>query len=216
MRLDGKVVALTGAAGGLGRACAERYATEGAAIVCIGLDDAVVDLAGDLRDRGKSAVGVVADVSNEDGNAQAVDTAVREFGRLDVFHANAAIQVMGRVTDTTLDGWESMQQSNLRGPFLGARAAIPALRDAGGGSILFTASVLGIVGDADLPAYGAMKGGLRALCRAIAAAEGVDNIRCNTICPADIETPMVEDYFNNQADPATARAEVLARYPLGR
>ncbi len=109
-----------------------------------------------------------------------------------------------------------MHATNLRSVYLGVRHALPHLREGGGGSVIMTASVLGIVGDPDLPAYGAMKGGLRALCRSLAAAHGPENIRVNTICPGDVETSMVREFFAYQPDPEAARRELTERYPLRR
>lgn len=105
---------------------------------------------------------------------------------------------------------------NLRGVFLGAKQAIPELRRRGGGAIVITASLLGIVGDPDLAAYGAMKGGLRSLCKSMAVAYGPDQIRVNTICPGDVETPLLKDFFDYQANPEEARKEITDRYPLRR
>jgi NAD(P)-dependent dehydrogenase (short-subunit alcohol dehydrogenase family) len=90
------------------------------------------------------------------------------------------------------------------------------MRARGGGSIVITASLLGITGDPDLPAYGATKGGLRAMCRSLAASLGPDNIRVNTICPGDVETPLLKEFFDFQPDPAAARKQITDRYPLGR
>ena len=109
-----------------------------------------------------------------------------------------------------------MHAVNLRGVFHGAKQAIPALREQGGGAIVITASLLGIVGDPDLSVYGAMKGGLRSLCRSMAVAYGRDGIRVNTICPGDVETPLLKEFFDYQPDPATARKEITDRYPLRR
>jgi NAD(P)-dependent dehydrogenase (short-subunit alcohol dehydrogenase family) len=216
MRLDSKVVVLTGAAGGIGRACAQRYASDGAAVVCSDRSDAVTEIAERLRAAGGHALGLVADVATEDGNRELVETALSAFGRLDAIHVNAAIQIMGRVEDTATDAWELTQATNLRAAFLLSRAAIPVMRSGGGGTIVFTASVLGLVGDPDLPAYGAMKGGLRSMCRSLATAHGPENIRCNTICPGDVETPLVQEFLDFQPDPDAARREITDRYPLRR
>ena len=141
---------------------------------------------------------------------------MERFGHIDVFHANAAVQAMGRIEDTSVDAWDRMHAVNLRGVYLGARAVLPHLRARGGGSIIVTASLLGIVGDPDLPAYGATKGGLRAMCRALASAHGPENIRVNTICPGDVDAPLFQEFLDFQPDPAAARAEIEQRYPLRR
>lgn len=217
MRLTDKVAVVTGAGGGIGAAVCRRFAEEGCAVVAADTNEALLD---ELTDGeiagGGSIIGVVADVSTEQGNALLVDTALRDFGALDVFHANAAVQVMGRLETSTRDEWTRQFETNLYGAACGLRAAIPTMRQRGGGSLIITASVLGLVGDADLPAYGAMKGGLRALCRSLATAHGPDAIRVNTICPGDVETPMVAEFFAFQDDPVAARAEVTDRYPMRR
>jgi len=216
MRLAGKVAVVTGAAGGIGTACARRFAAEGARVVCVDVAEAVEATAAELAAGGAEVAAVRADLSTRAGNDEAVRTAVERFGGLDVFHANAARQRIGRAEATGVEDWEAMEATNLRGVFFGAQAALPALRARGGGAILITASVLGIVGDADLPAYGAMKGGVRALARSLAAAHGPENIRVNTICPGDVDTPMVRDYFAFQPDPEAALRAVTDRYPLRR
>ena len=123
---------------------------------------------------------------------------------------------MGTLEKMTMPEWETTHATNLRAAFLATQASVPAMRDNGGGAIIFTASVLGLVGDPDLPAYGAMKGGLRALCRSAATAHGPDNGRCNTICPGDVETPLVQEFLNFQPAPEAARKEITDRYPLRR
>jgi NAD(P)-dependent dehydrogenase (short-subunit alcohol dehydrogenase family) len=216
MTLEGKVIALTGAAGGIGRACAERYARDGAAVLCTDRSEAVTAVVDDIRAVGGRAAALVTDIAGEPAGRELVDATLAAFGHLDALHINHAIQIMGTVETMTLLDWETTQATNLRAAFLATQAAVPAMRDTGGGVIIFTASVLALVGDPDLPAYGAMKGGLRALCRSIATAHGPDNIRCNTICPGDVETPLVQEFLDFQPDPETARREITDRYPLRR
>ncbi|MEU4544705.1 SDR family NAD(P)-dependent oxidoreductase [Nonomuraea dietziae] len=214
MRLTGKVAIITGAAGGIGSATAARFAAEGAAVTCV---DVRADAAMELAERiGGDTYGIGADVASPEDNARVVAETVRRFGGVDILHANAAVQIMGRITDTTPDQWDRLHAVNLRGVYLGVQAVLPALRERGGGSIVITASLLGIVGDPDMPAYGAMKGGLRSMTRALAAAHGPDGIRVNTICPADVETELLEDFFAFQPDPEAARRELTGRYPLRR
>ncbi len=216
MRLDGKIAIVTGAGRGIGAAIAQRFAAEGASVVCADIDGpSARSTEATIAASGGSARAVEADVSTVVGNRAMVESAL-ESGGLDIFHANAAIQVMGRLEDTSEADWDALHAANLRGVYLGIREALPHLRARGGGSIIITASLLGMVGDPDMPAYGAMKGGLRALCRSLAAAHGPENIRCNTICPGDVETPMGADFFAHQADPDGARAAILERYPLRR
>lgn len=217
MRLHGKVAIITGAGRGIGAETAIRFAEEGALVACADIDpDAATKTANMIRDNGQDALALAADVSTDEGNRWAIEQTVDRFGGLDVLHANAAVQFLGHVDVTQEYEWDRMYATNLRGAAFGIRHALPYLRQRGGGSIIITASVLGIVGDPDLPAYGAMKGGLRALCRSLATAHGPENIRVNTICPGDVETPMVEEFFAHQPDPQAARKEITDRYPLRR
>lgn len=216
MRLSGKVAAVTGAAGGIGSAVVTRFAEEGAAVACIDRDDRVDTVCKDIQDADGRAIAVVADVSTDEGNQQAVAATVEAFGGLDTFHANAAVQFMGHLEQTPPEEWERLFRTNLYGAAAGLGAALPELRKRGGGSLIITASLLGVVGDPDLPAYGAMKGGLRALCRSLATTHGPENIRVNTICPGDVDTPLLGEFFAYQDDPETARREITDRYPLRR
>lgn len=216
MRLSSKVAVVTGAGRGIGDCVARRFAQEGAAVVCVDIDDYVSETCTQITVSGGTAIAVVADVSTDAGNTAAIQAAVDKFGGLDIFHANAAIQVLGTLEETSAEDWLRLYETNLYGVGSGIARALPELRRRGGGSLIITASVLGIVGDRDLPAYGAMKGGLRALCRAVASAHGPENIRINTICPGDVETPLLAEFFEYQPDPEGARRTLVDRYPLRR
>ncbi|MDQ3514679.1 MAG: SDR family oxidoreductase [Chloroflexota bacterium] len=217
MRMRDKVAIVTGAGRGIGEATAHRFAGEGAAVACVDIDRASAAATARAIDQsGGKAVAVAADLATLDGNRAMVGETVAAFGGLDVLHANAAIQFMGRIEATPEHEWDRLHATNLRGVYLGIQQALPYLRERGGGAVIITASLLGIVGDPDLPAYGAMKGGLRALCRALATAHGPENIRFNTICPGDVETPLLTQFFDFQPEPAAARREVTDRYPLRR
>jgi NAD(P)-dependent dehydrogenase (short-subunit alcohol dehydrogenase family) len=216
-RLSGKSAIVTGAAQGIGRATAIRFAEEGASVGCVDIRaEPVRDTARVIEDAGGRALPIVADIATDEGNSRMVSETVAAFGGLDILHANAAVQVTARLEDTTEEQWDRTHATNLRGVYLGIKHAVPFMRERGGGSIIMTASLLGFVGNPDLPAYGAMKGGLRSLCRSLATAYGRDSIRVNTICPGDVETPLLQEYFDAQPDPGAARREIMERYPLQR
>jgi NAD(P)-dependent dehydrogenase (short-subunit alcohol dehydrogenase family) len=216
-RLAGKSAIVTGAAQGIGRATAIRFAEEGAVVTCVDVQaERVGDTVGVIERSGGRANAVVADIATDAGNQQMVESAVEVGGGLDVLHANAAVQIMARLEDTSEEQWDRTHATNLRGVYLGIKRALPHLRRRGGGSIIITSSLLGYVGNPDLPAYGAMKGGLRSLCRSLATDLGADNIRVNTICPGDVDTALLQEYFDAQDDPVAARQEIVERYPMRR
>ena len=216
MRLRDKGAIVTGAARGIGQATAERLAEDGAAVLCVDRDEEVLDVARAIIDAGGRAVGHVADLGDPGLHAEITQRAINELGAVDVYHANAAVQRMGALEAASDDDWAAMVAVNLRGTAQGIAAALPAMRIRGGGAVIITASVLGLVGDRNLPVYGSTKGAVRALARALAARHGAENIRVNTICPADVETRLVTEFFDSQPDPAAARAEIVQHYPLGR
>src|ERR1700722_18451173 len=181
MQLEGQSLLVTGAARGVGEAIAYSAAKEGARVTAVDQDSAGLSvLVQKAKADGFEVQPIVADVSTSEGNRRAVASAENRYGRLDTFIANAAIIRFADTLATTEEDWDAIHRVNLKGVHLGVQAALHSLRRAGGGSIVLLASVLGIVGDPLLPAYGAAKGGLRAMCRAIAVAYGADNIRCNT------------------------------------
>jgi len=217
MRLKGKVVIITGAGRGIGQACALRYAEEGAFVSCVDINqETAITTAKGVDEAGGRGLAIQADISTAAGNNAMVGRTVEVFGGLDLFHANAGIQFIGHLDQTPEEEWDRVHSVNLRGVYFGIKYALPELRRRGGGSIIITGSVLGMVGDPLLPAYGATKGGLRAMCRALAVAHGPENIRTNTICPGDVDTPLEQEYFDFQPDPELARKQVTDRYPLRR
>jgi NAD(P)-dependent dehydrogenase (short-subunit alcohol dehydrogenase family) len=216
-RLVGKVAIVTGAGGGIGSATARKLAAEGAAVALVDRDaDAAGQVADAIVAAGGAVMAIGADLARRDDHERIVAATLSRYGRLDVLHANAAVQVVAGLSETSERQWQDLFEVNLRGVAWGIEACLPAFREAGGGAAIVTASLLGIVGDPELPAYGAMKGGLRALCRSLAAAHGPEQIRVNTICPGDVETPMLADFFAHLPDPEGARRQIEERYPLRR
>jgi NAD(P)-dependent dehydrogenase (short-subunit alcohol dehydrogenase family) len=215
--LKEKVAIVTGAGSGIGKATAEYFAQQGAKVVAADWNASSGEktVEGIVNDGG-IAVFCQADVSIAAQVEAMVSTAVDRFGRLDILVNNAAIQILSKLVETTEADWDRTHSVNLKGVFLGCKYAIPAMQKCGGGAIVNIASVLGIVADPDLAAYCAAKGGVISLTRVAALTYGVDGIRVNCICPGDVETPLVEDYFNKDPDPARLRQEIYSKYALRR
>jgi len=217
MRLNGKIAIVTGAGSGIGKASAELFAEEGAKVVAVDWNrDNGENTTTAIRHRGHDAVFCYADVSKREDVEAMVRTSVEKFGRLDVLFNNAAVQIMATLVETTEESWDRIHSVNLKGVFLGCKYAIPVMLPTGGGSIINMASILGFVGDSDLAAYCAAKGGVMNLTRVAALTYGPQGIRVNCICPGDVNTPMVEDYFNKAPNPEQLRQEVRSKYALRR
>ena len=214
MRLAGKVAVISGGARGMGAVEARLFAKEGARVV-IGdvLDAEGREVEAEIRRSGADVVFVRLDVTSEADWKSAVENAASRFGKLDVLVNNAGISVQGRLEDTTLEAWNRVMAVNATGVFLGSRAAIPAMRAAGGGSIINISSQLGLVGMPESsPPYQASKGAVRLLTKLTALQYAGERIRCNSVHPGPIVTPMTE---RRRADPAIYK-RMTDRIPLGR
>lgn len=212
MRFDGKSVVITGVASGLGRALSEEFCKAGAFV--IGCD--VNDEAGRAHMDSVGGAYMHADVSKEAEVAALIAEAVKRHGRLDVMINNAAVSVSQELALTTEAELDKILATNLKGPFFGTKHALLAMLETGGGSIVNIASILGIVADGMLAAYCAAKGGVLGLTRAAAVQYSDRGIRVNAICPGDIDTPLVQEYFDMFADPVAARSEIEREYPMKR
>jgi NAD(P)-dependent dehydrogenase (short-subunit alcohol dehydrogenase family) len=216
-RLADQVAIVTGAGSGIGKAIAELFAAEGATAVLAEWNrDSGERTEAEIRSRGQRALFVATDVSKAAEVEALVGRTVADFGRLDILVNNAAVQILSKLTDTSEEDWDRIHSVNLKGVFLCSKYAIPVMARAGGGSIVNIASILGFVGDPDLAAYCAAKGGVLALTKAAALAYGPAGVRVNAICPGDVDTPMVQDYFNKDPDPEGLRREVYSKYALRR
>jgi 3(or 17)beta-hydroxysteroid dehydrogenase len=197
-RVQDKVAIVTGAAGGLGRAEAALLAQEGARVLVTDLDPAGVEgVAKEIVASGGTAIAIRHDVSSESEWSRVIDRTLKEFGRLDILVNNAGVIIYKKIEDTSLAEWQGLMRVNLDGVFLGTKFAIAAMKKTGGGSIINIASVAGLIGNPDAPAYHASKGGVRSFSKAAAiecskAGYGY-NIRVNSIYPGVIETKMADD-----------------------
>ncbi|MCH8062066.1 MAG: glucose 1-dehydrogenase [Chloroflexi bacterium] len=213
MRLEGKVALISGGSRGQGEAEARLFASEGAAVV-IGdiLEEEGKRLAAEIGDADGRAIFVKLDVTSEDDWRNAVQTAVSEFGKLDILLNNAGIYKRTPIEHTSLEEWDSIMDVNTKGVFLGTKTAIPALRESGGGSIINISSTAGLVGSARGSAYPASKGGVRLLTKITAIQHAADGIRANSIHPGPIDTEMIADNIGTPE----GLAESISRVPLGR
>ena len=217
MRLAETIAVITGAGSGIGRASALCFAREGATVVVVDRHgDAAHATVEQIHAHGGQGLAVQMDVAHEEAMAQMVETVIATYGRVDVLFNNAAIQVFGVIPDTSTADWQRVMDVNLKGVYLGCKYAIPHMVAQGRGSIITTSSALGLVGDPLLPAYGATKGAIIAMTKAMAQAHGPQGIRVNCICPGDVATPLVMEYFAQQPDPIGARRDVDAHYALRR
>jgi NAD(P)-dependent dehydrogenase (short-subunit alcohol dehydrogenase family) len=215
-RLAGKVAIITGAGSGIGRVSAHLFAAEGAAVVVADVDtDAVRDTAESITDAGGQVMAVAVDVADEWQVADMVAGAVGTFGGLHVLFNNAGIFPGddGGVLDTPPATWDRVMQVNLKGVWLGCRAAVPAMIDSGGGSIVNVASFVALMGAATAQvAYTASKGGVLAFTRELAVEYARRGIRANAVCPGPIETPLLAELLS---DPVR-RQRRLVHIPMGR
>ncbi len=220
-QVQGKVAIVTGGASGIGAACAATLAREGAKVIVTDLDDPRGEaLADRILGDGGEAVYLHQDVSLEESWPGVIDATERRFGRLDVMVANAGIGIMCKAVEMSLVDWRRQTAVNLDGVFLSVKYAVPAMRRAGGGSIIITSSVAGLRGSAGLAGYCATKGGVRLFAKAVAmecAAEG-DGIHVNTVHPGVIDTPIWTKISGSAGRnvPIDPNEVAKAGVPLGR
>ena len=217
MRLKDKVAIITGAASGIGRASAFKFAREGASVVAVdGQREANEETAASIRAEGGKATAVQADVTDAAAVRRMVEAATEEYGRLDILFNNAGISIGGTVLEMDEETFDRLFAVNVKGVFLGCKAAIPVMVAQGGGVILNTASQLGTVGSKASVAYPATKGAVIQLTRCLALDHAPDGIRVNSICPGPVDTPMVHRLRQASGDPEAAMRSRIERIPLGR
>lgn len=219
-RIEGKVALVTGAASGLGDAIARRFAAEGAAVVLADIDaENGKALAAEM---GGGASFVVLDVTKEDQWIAAFEEIEARHGRLDVLVNCAGITTYGSVEEVTLDAFRHELDVDLLGPFLGCKHAVPLMRRAktemGGGSVINIASMASIRAEHYLVAYNAAKAGVTHMTKSVALhyAKAGTGIRCNSVHPGVIHTPILDKVLAQAEDPDALYAEWLALHPVGR
>lgn len=216
-RLQGKIAIVTGGGSGMGRATAKLFAEEGAKVVVTDLDEAAI--AALAAEVGPAMRHMRHDVSDEAGWSRVIDLAKSAFGGLHILVNNAGSAIEGTPETTTLANWRRVHAVNVEGVFLGCRAAIPAINASGGGSIVNIASRAGIrAAPPHLAAYGASKGAVHeyTMTVAIHCARAGYNIRCNSINPGAIDTPLLRASFAQAEDPAQRQKMIVGRVPMGR
>jgi NAD(P)-dependent dehydrogenase (short-subunit alcohol dehydrogenase family) len=217
-RVAGKVAIVTGGAMGIGRACAELLAAEGAAVAITDVDPAAaMKVQAALTALGHRALFIEQDVSREEDWERVVSSVVQTYGRLDILVNNAGVGWFGDVEHTSLADWRKLMSINLDGVFLGIKHAIPAMRASGGGSIVNLSSIEGLIGDPALAAYDASKGGVRLLTKSAAlyCARGGMKIRVNSVHPGYIHTPMVQHGAEASGHPAEMLHALEKLHPVG-
>ncbi len=215
--MTGKVAVVTGGGTGIGRAIAQAFGNEGAKVGVVGrrrekLDETVRA----VRDAGGEAISLVCDVAKAQEARKAVADTEEEFGYVNVLVNNAGVLSVSTIESISEAEWDHVMATNLKGPFLMCRAALPAMRRAGGGSIVNISSILGLVAMKDRAAYCASKGGVTMLTKAMAMDHAYEKIRVNCICPSIVETELVRNLFSANEAGQKAREARLATLPLGR
>lgn len=206
-RFENQTVFVTGAASGIGFQMAQQFLAEGAVVYAADLDPSGVP---------DGTVGLRIDVTDPDSTAAAVERAVSGTGRLDVMCNNAGASSTSDPISCTLEDWERTFAVNARGVFLGTKFALPTMLAQSRGVIVNTASVAGQVGLRNRAAYCASKGAVIAFTKQVAVQYAGTGIRCNCVCPGTVDSPWVARLLEQADDPDAARADLVARQPMGR
>ncbi len=224
MRLEGKIGMVTAAGSGMGRAGALRFAREGAAVGVVDLNpEAVEDVVTEIVSAGGRATGIVADLRQDDEARRIVEETKSAFGGLDFVWNHVGHPGPAAVEGVKWEDYALAMDLNVRSVIVTTEAAIPEMRARGGGALLFTSSVSGLVGSRNSPIYSAAKFGVNGFMKALAIRLAPDNIRVNSICPGPIDTPMLRVFVKRPDQAGTENIDVeelihsrQSRVPMGR
>lgn len=218
-RVENKIAVVTGAAQGLGAATADLLVREGAGVVLTDVNaEGVVQKANEINSNGpEKAIACEQDVSSETAWQQTIEATRERFGRLDILVNNAGIGSIGSVEDETYDNWRHVHAIDLDSVFLGCKYGIPLMTESGGGSIINVSSISGIIAGHNLAAYNSAKAAVRHLSKSVAlhCAHQGNNIRCNSVHPAFIDTPILDALTAGQHK-KSALEKLGRQVPLGR
>ena len=215
-RLEGKTALVTGAASGIGLQTSIRLAEEGARVMMTDIN--LEEVRQQAEKLGANATFLKLDITEEEEWISVLDETVKRFDRLDILVNSAGMVLIADVEQITLEDWRKVHAVNLDGTFLGCKHGVRVMKEFGAGSIINLSSVSGMIGGFNLAAYNSSKGAVRMLTKSVAlhCARAGYGIRCNSIHPTFIETPMLESMIRDSPDPEKARQTLVRQVPLRR